>query len=146
MNRGVLQLKSLVVRYCPHGGSSRGARDFVFGDLAAFAAANPAVDCASEFGRGKHPVVRGSYARGDDKVLDAKNLDEAAILGLAESLRNSTGRKMKAFTEPVITANPSIQGAASPARKLRVSIQPQTRTPVMEELDSALGGSAPRSE
>ena len=127
MNRGVLQLTQLVVRYCPHGGSSRGARDYVFGDLAAFAAANPAVECRSELGRGKHPVVRGSYVRGDDKVLDAKNLSPRDVNALAETLRNSSGRKMKAFKKPVISERPSIQGPYAPQRALSVTVQPPRR-------------------
>ena len=44
MIRGVPQLQRLVVRYCPHGGSSRGARAFVFDEFAKFAEANPAVE------------------------------------------------------------------------------------------------------
>ena len=56
MIRGVPQLQRLVVRYCPHGGSSRGARAFVFEEFAKFAEANPAVECRSELGRGKRHV------------------------------------------------------------------------------------------
>ena len=112
MIRGVPQLQKLVVRYCPHGGSSRGARAFVFEEFAKFAEANPAVECRSELGRGKHPVVRGSYVWGDDKVLDCKNRSSADVLKMAEVLRNSSGRKMLRFEKPVVSEKPSIQGPA----------------------------------
>ena len=112
MIRGVPQLQRLVVRYCPHGGSSRGARAFVFDEFAKFAEANPAVECRSELGRGKHPVVRGSYVWGDDKVLDAKNRSSDEVMRMAEVLRDSSGRKMLRFEKPVVSEKPSIQGPA----------------------------------
>mmetsp|Transcript_13201 Transcript_13201/g.39308 ORF Transcript_13201/g.39308 Transcript_13201/m.39308 type:complete len:127 (+) Transcript_13201:206-586(+) len=124
MIRGVPQLRELVVRYCPHGGSSRGARDFVFGEggLAAFAAGNPAVACRTELGRGKHPTVRGEYVTGAGKVLDAKNLAPKAILRLAEGLRDTSGRKMVRFPKPVISERPSVQGPDLGARRLTVRL------------------------
>ena len=112
MIRGVPQLQRLVVRYCPHGGSSRGARAFVFDEFAKFAEANPAVECRSELGRGKHPVVRGSYVWGDDKVLDCKNRSSDEVMRMAEVLRDSSGRKMLRFEKPVVSEKPSIQGPA----------------------------------
>lgn len=112
MIRGVSQLQRLVVRYCPHGGSSRGARAFVFEEFAKFAEANPAVECRSELGRGKHPCVRGSYVWGEEKVLDAKNQSSDEVRRLAEVLRDSSGRKMLRFEKPVVSARPSIQGVA----------------------------------
>ena len=112
MIRGVPQLQRLVVRYCPHGGSSRGARAFVFEEFAKYAEANPAVECRSELGRGKHPCVRGSYVWGEEKVLDAKNQSSDEVRRLAEVLRDSSGRKMLRFEKPVVSARPSIQGVA----------------------------------
>ena len=122
-HRGVLQLKSLVVRYCPHGGSSRGAREFVRDKFAAFAEANASVDCRAELGRGKHPVVKGAYVWGEDKVADGRNLSATEILKVAEGLRNTSGRKMKRFDKPVLSMTPSIQGPASASRKLGVKLR-----------------------
>ena len=115
----------LVVRYCPHGGSSRGARAFVFEEFAKFAEANPAVECRSELGRGKHPVVRGSYVWGDDKVLDCKNRSSADVLKMAEVLRNSSGRKMLRFEKPVVSEKPSIQGPALGGAPPQVWVLPE---------------------
>ena len=129
MIRGVPQLQKLVVRYCPHGGSSRGARAFVFEEFAKFAEANPAVECRSELGRGKHPVVRGSYVWGDDKVLDCKNRSSADVLKMAEVLRNSSGRKMLRFEKPVVSEKPSIQGPALGGAPPQVWVLPEKTRP-----------------
>ena len=80
--------------------------------------------CRSELGRGKHPTVRGEYITGNGKVMDGKNLDARDILKLAEGLRNTSGRKMKRFNNPVITSRPSIQGVFTPKKSLSVSIVP----------------------
>ena len=125
MIRGVPQLQRLVVRYCPHGGSSRGARAFVFDEFAKFAEANPAVECRSELGRGKHPVVRGSYVWGDDKVLDCKNRSSDEVMRMAEVLRDSSGRKMLRFEKPVVSEKPSIQGPALGGAPPRVWVLPE---------------------
>ena len=125
MIRGVPQLQRLVVRYCPHGGSSRGARAFVFEEFAKFAEANPAVECRSELGRGKHPVVRGSYVWGDDKVLDCKNRSSDEVMRMAEVLRDSSGRKMLRFEKPVVSEKPSIQGPALGGAPPRVWVLPE---------------------
>mmetsp|Transcript_31182 Transcript_31182/g.96507 ORF Transcript_31182/g.96507 Transcript_31182/m.96507 type:complete len:134 (+) Transcript_31182:788-1189(+) len=127
MIRGVPQLRELVVRYCPHGGSSRGARAFVHGEkdgFAAFAAANPRVACRSELGRGKHPVVRGVYVWGEPKVYDCKNRTAGDVLGMAEELRDSSGRKMTRFEKPVVSERPSIQGPDRGGGSRRVWILP----------------------
>ena len=107
------------------GGSSRGARAFVFEEFAKFAEANPAVECRSELGRGKHPVVRGSYVWGDDKVLDCKNRSSADVLKMAEVLRNSSGRKMLRFEKPVVSEKPSIQGPALGGAPPQVWVLPE---------------------
>ncbi|KAH8044742.1 sulfuric ester hydrolase [Aureococcus anophagefferens] len=85
------------------------AREFVRDKFAAFAEANASVDCRAELGRGKHPVVKGAYVWGEDKVADGRNLSAAEILKLAEGLRNTSGRKMKRFDKPVLSMTPSIQ-------------------------------------
>ena len=118
MIRGVPQLQKLVVRYCPHGGLPRGARAFVFEEFAKFAEANPAVECRSELGRGKHPVVRGSYVWGDDKVLDCKNRSSADVLKMAEVLHPS-GRKMLRFEKPVVSEKPLVD--PGPVRSRRAA-------------------------
>ena len=86
MIRGVPQLQKLVVRYCPHGGSSRGAPAFVFDEFAKFAEANPAVVFRSQLGWGKHPVLRGSYVWGHDKGLAFKNRLNDEVMSMAEVL------------------------------------------------------------
>ena len=103
----------------------RGARAFVFEEFAKFAEANPAVECRSELGRGKHPVVRGSYVWGDDKVLDCKNRSSADVLKMAEVLRNSSGRKMLRFEKPVVSEKPSIQGPALGGAPPQVWVLPE---------------------
>ena len=62
MNRGVLQLKEPVVRYCPHGGSSRGARDFVFNHFAGCGPRRP----ESNLGRARSKTFGGAQVRGGE--------------------------------------------------------------------------------
>lgn len=59
---GVWELKDILLRYCPNGGSSRGVRDFVERDLLSFAGKNPQVQFKTKI-QGGHPCVYGSYGK-----------------------------------------------------------------------------------
>jgi large subunit ribosomal protein L43 len=57
---GVWELRELLIRYSPDGGSSRGIRDFVEQDLVRFARSNPQIKITTSF-RHSHPFVLGQY-------------------------------------------------------------------------------------
>lgn len=110
MNYGRYQLKELVIRYCDWGGSSRGIREFIAKDLVGFADANPQLKISVVRRNNMHPVVRGRYINGREKVADVKNISRNEVRHFTTRLRNQSGRKVKKFSKPVITERPSIQG------------------------------------
>lgn len=110
MNYGRYQLKELVVRYCDWGGSSRGVREFIAKDLVRFAEANPQLKINVLRGNNMHPVLRGRYINGRERVVDVKNIKSREVKEFAIRMRNQSGRKVKKFSKPVITERPSIQG------------------------------------
>lgn len=112
--RGTWQLKELVLQYCSHSGSSKGAREVIRTQLVPFCERNPHIQVAATLKSGRHPVLRGQYLNGRDQVIDLKNLEPKEIERHMESMRNSAGRKKKAAKFDVISTQPSIQGAWTP--------------------------------
>mmetsp|Transcript_59690 Transcript_59690/g.119820 ORF Transcript_59690/g.119820 Transcript_59690/m.119820 type:complete len:91 (+) Transcript_59690:36-308(+) len=87
--RGVRQLTGLTIRYCDWGGSSRGARDFIQQEIVKWATVNPAVEVETSIKRNKHPIVIGTYVRGEPKVINVENTDAEGIMKELQRLRNS---------------------------------------------------------
>eukprot|EP00750_Incisomonas_marina_P017553 INCI2223.1.p1 GENE.INCI2223.1~~INCI2223.1.p1 ORF type:complete len:150 (-),score=34.36 INCI2223.1:265-714(-) len=114
MIRGVWQLQKLTIRYCPHNGSSAGARKFLREQAAEFARQNPQLELHAAVGAGKHPVAIGSYLYGDDKVIDMKNAEPDHILSVCTELRNTTGRKITKIKKEIYGKVDSIQGKWEP--------------------------------
>ena len=113
--RGVRQLKALTLRYCDWGGSSRGARAYIQKELVPWATDNPAVTVSTAIKRNKHPVLIAEYVWGQSKVLNVDNKNVSEIGLEVQRLRNSSGRKMTRFKEPVKSETPSLQGVWNPA-------------------------------
>jgi hypothetical protein len=113
-SKGVWQLKTLAFRYCPHGGSSRHAREFLKKGLLQFARDNPQVEVLAFAKFNKHPVVEGRYVWGVNKVCDLRNKTEEEIADLIALLRNTSGHKVTLFKTPVYTKLPSVQGTWAP--------------------------------
>ena len=112
--KGVWQLKTLVLRYCPIGGSSVGAREYIRTGLVEFAKQNPQVECKTILGKGKHPVVEGRYVWGVNKVCDLRRKNPEQIDELVQLLRNTSGHKVTEFKTPIISQTTSIQGRWRP--------------------------------
>ena len=113
--RGIPQLLQLRIVYCEHGGSSRYIRDFLqSGNILQFASQNPNVEIRCMLRPGKHPYVRGDYLSGNFKQECVKNRPVKELVEALERLKNSSGRKLKKFTKPVITQTPSVQGVWTP--------------------------------
>ena len=134
MNRGVWQCKSLLIRYCPAGGSSVGVRcercipilypylcvDGVYAmvcrqwleeHLVTFAKANPHMEIAVNAMPNRHPVVRGWYMRDNDgsKVLSLRNLSAAQMMERVHFLRDVRPVGLRKWGKQFRTT-PSIQG------------------------------------
>lgn len=112
--RGVWQLKRLLVKFCDHGGSSRGAREFLETRLEGWQALNPQLEVQPTLNRGKHPHLVGHFANGSQKVIDLRNRGVEEVEEQAQRLRDSTGRKVKKLRSRQHTKNPSVQGTWSP--------------------------------
>ena len=114
--RGVFQLKSLTIRYCEHGGSSRTLRQFLAdGSLASWAQNYPHLNVQIQVRNGKHPVVFGDYRTNTTQhQVCVKNYSTADIREVLHMLVSRSGRKITKFTKPVLTDTPSIQGVWTP--------------------------------
>ncbi|KAI5845371.1 thioredoxin-like protein [Tricharina praecox] len=110
----VLQCKRLEFNYCDWAGSSRGMNAFLKHHLPAFAKANPAIEITVSPRPHKHPIIRGEYINGREKVICVRNLEHNQVLAKAELLRNSSGLKLRRVTKPVFSANASVRGVFSP--------------------------------
>ena len=58
--------------------------------------------------------MRGDYLSGNFKQECVKNRPVKELVEALERLKNSSGRKLKKFTKPVITQTPSVQGVWTP--------------------------------
>ncbi|KAI8973455.1 thioredoxin-like protein [Mycotypha africana] len=111
----VLQCRKMVFNYCEHWGSNKGMIEFIKKDLAQFAKENPQIEIAVQPRPNHHPVIRGYYLNGRDKVICTRNLKPAEIREKAYLLRDSSGKKMTNLTKkPVISTTESVRGIWSP--------------------------------
>ncbi|KAF9172319.1 39S ribosomal protein L43, mitochondrial [Entomortierella chlamydospora] len=108
------QCRRLVFHYCERSGSSRGMIEYVKKDLIQFAKEHPHVEVIVTPRPSKHPVIRGLYLNGKDKVVCVRNMEPKDIAGKVELLKESSGNRMKVFKKPVISTTESVRGIWSP--------------------------------
>ncbi|KAF8932444.1 39S ribosomal protein L51, mitochondrial [Dissophora ornata] len=88
--------------------------DYVKKDLIQFAKEHPHVEVIVTPRPSKHPVIRGLYLNGKDKVICVRNMEPKDIAGKVTLLKESSGNKMKVFKKPVISTTESVRGIWSP--------------------------------
>ncbi|CCX34701.1 thioredoxin-like protein [Pyronema domesticum] len=110
----VLQCKRLEFNYCDWAGSSKGMNSFLKNVLPKFAKENPQIEITVAPRPHRHPIIRGEYINGREKVICVANLEHNQILQKADLLRNSSGLKLKRFNKPVKSENQSVRGIYSP--------------------------------
>ncbi|RPB29776.1 hypothetical protein L211DRAFT_800280 [Terfezia boudieri ATCC MYA-4762] len=110
----ILQCKRLEFNYCDWAGSSGGMNAFLTHDLPKFAKANPQIEMVVSPRPHKHPIIRGVYINGREKVICVRNLHHQQILEQANLLKNSSGLKLKKINKPVASVNESVRGIFSP--------------------------------
>ena len=108
-SRGVWQLRSLLISYCPKGGSSRGVREYAERLLVPFAEANPQIQIAWHMRPNRHPAVRGYYLQDRSKRLCLRNLSAEQVVERISFLRDSRPVGMRKNAKEFRTT-PSIQG------------------------------------
>ncbi|PWY63886.1 mitochondrial ribosomal protein L43 [Aspergillus heteromorphus CBS 117.55] len=110
----ILQCKQLDFHYCDWAGSSRGMVAYLRHHLHAFAKANPQIEIRVSPRPNKHPVIRGVFVNGREKVICVRNLEPEQIGKKANLLREASGEKLKRTTKPVTSINESVRGIWSP--------------------------------
>lgn len=88
-------------------------RQFLVNDLKRYASENPKVEFIIRKESG-HPIIRGEYTNGNEKVICARNMDAQIIQEKLDVLKNSSGARLKKYKNAVETANPSVRGIWSP--------------------------------
>ncbi|ORY86162.1 thioredoxin-like protein [Protomyces lactucae-debilis] len=110
----ILQCKRIELGYCDWAGSSRGMNQFLQRDLAKFASAHPQIEFVIAKRPHRHPILRGEYINGREKVICVRNLKSSEILSKLNLLRDASGAKLKKFKHPVESTNESVRGVWSP--------------------------------
>lgn len=132
--RGVWQLRNIVFNYCNHSGSSRGAREFLFGStgvlnnsnspsyMESFVERHPQIHISCQVRSGRHPWIEASYLNGRVRSVSMKNDDAVEILRQMMNLRSTVGRRTstgsksnRQVKQRIVTSQPSIQGPSCPA-------------------------------
>lgn len=99
------------------GGSSVGMRKFLTSDLKQIAAEFPEIEFTVTERPSAHPIVRGEYANGREKVVCVRNKDPATIVRKLRLLANTDGRKLIPsfkYKPEVRSLNESVRGVWSP--------------------------------
>ncbi|KAL1920741.1 mitochondrial 54S ribosomal protein mL43 [Calcarisporiella thermophila] len=110
----VLQCRKMVFHYCERSGSSRGMIDYLKQNLIQFARENPQIEIMVHPRPSHHPVIRGLYLNGRDKVICVRNMSPSEIGEKVRLLRDSSGAKIKPMKKPVISTSESVRGIWSP--------------------------------
>ncbi|KAG4306050.1 hypothetical protein PORY_000038 [Pneumocystis oryctolagi] len=116
----IFQCKKIQFCYCDWAGSSRGMILFLRHMFSKFAQSHPYIEMIVSRRPGKHPILRGVYINGREKVICVRNLDPQQILKKAELLKNSSGAKLKKVKWPVSSMNTSVRGIWSPFHQQNV--------------------------
>lgn len=110
----ILQCKRLDFHYCNWAGSSKGMNAFIKHNLARFARNNPGIEINVTRRPARHPIIRGMYINGREKVVCVRNLEIDQIMQKAELLRDASGEKLKRIIKPVQSTNESVRGIWDP--------------------------------
>jgi large subunit ribosomal protein L43 len=95
------------------GGSSQGLREYIETRGSELVRTNPQFIVEIRKHRGHHPVLRGEYLNGRDKVICVKNANIEDIETQIQLLRNTNGKKIKKVAD-VQTKLSTIQGLWHP--------------------------------
>ncbi|PJF16638.1 mitochondrial ribosomal protein L51 / S25 / CI-B8 domain-containing protein [Paramicrosporidium saccamoebae] len=114
----VLPLQRLYFTYCSHRGDCEGMREYLTGQLAVLAKANPGVEIVVEPRWGSVPLIRGFYIGGHSKTVCVKNLKANEVHHKTMMMRNSSGMPLRKFRQHVDSFAPAIRPLWSPFHML----------------------------
>ncbi|SCU96698.1 LAMI_0F07426g1_1 [Lachancea mirantina] len=112
----IFPCKKIVLQYCNWGGSSQGMRDFLSSKrLELLAQKCPHIEFHVVKKSG-HPLLRGHYVNGREKVICVRNLNVDNVENKLKLLKDSSGEKLRDRTKNdyVETLNSSVRGVWSP--------------------------------
>ncbi|KAL6721627.1 39S ribosomal protein L51, mitochondrial [Lecanora helva] len=113
----ILQCKRLEFHYCDLWGSSKGMNQFLRSPLIVnFARAHPGIQIHISPRPSNHPIIRGRYNNGREKVICVRNLEKEQILKKVEMLRDANGEKVRRVKggRVVGSLNESVRGIWDP--------------------------------
>jgi len=87
---------------------------FIKNTLPKFAKENPQIEITVSPRPNHHPIIRGHYINGREKVVCVRNMTNELVREKAELLRNANGEKLKRVNKPVQSINESVRGIWSP--------------------------------
>ncbi|KZP00767.1 hypothetical protein CALVIDRAFT_533096 [Calocera viscosa TUFC12733] len=106
----VPQLRKLIFEYCDIWTSNTHARTYILNNIEDLAASNPHVEVVLLKRSFKHPIVRGFYLNGRDKVIALNGLQPTAIADKVKLLLDSSGAKIRLLKKPVESTTESVRG------------------------------------
>ncbi|XP_062508316.1 large ribosomal subunit protein mL43-like [Corticium candelabrum] len=112
--RYVRQLKRLTLQFCSQGGSSRGLREYIDGEITRFARNTPQVAVYVRERRRRHPRLIGEFLNGNSRVVSVKNFTSSEVAKHVKTLTNMSGAKPAKLNKRWHTDNPTIQGNWTP--------------------------------
>lgn len=89
-------------------------RSFLKNTLPSFAKSNPQIEIRVSPRPHKHPIVKGHYINGREKVICVRNLEPEQIFNKTNLLKEASGEKLKRTNKPVTSLNESVRGIWSP--------------------------------
>jgi len=82
--------------------------------LPTFATENPQIEIRVSPRPHRHPVIKGHYINGREKVICVRNMEKEQILQKVNLLKEANGEKLKRVKKPVSSTNESVRGIWSP--------------------------------
>ncbi|KAH3902919.1 probable 54S ribosomal protein L51, mitochondrial [Saccharomycodes ludwigii] len=116
----VPHIKKITIQYCNWGGSSKGIRDFLSSKRLDNLIENNKHIEFEIVKKSGHPILRGEYANGREKVICVRNLNIDLVENKFAILRNSTGEQLHSRTknDNVESLNKSVRGIWSPLHEI----------------------------
>ncbi|KEI36282.1 uncharacterized protein L969DRAFT_91128 [Mixia osmundae IAM 14324] len=107
-----LPCHKLVFEYSESWASNRGLRDFLANDVVEFARSVPSVEVIVKQRKAGHPIVRGHYVNGRDKVICLRGLEGTGVQQKVKLLVDASGQKLRRIKaeHPVQSTNESVRG------------------------------------
>ncbi|ORZ30645.1 hypothetical protein BCR44DRAFT_52543 [Catenaria anguillulae PL171] len=115
----VPQCKRIVFNYCERSGSSAGLIQFFKTDLHKFALQHPHIEFVVTPRPAKHPLAKGLFISGREKVLCVKNMSPAEIKQHIRLLTEAADAGAKAPVKGgVISTTPAVRGIWTPFKQI----------------------------